>query len=87
MVKKLDILTIIVGIILSVIFFRKCGQQKKPLKAMVVNSAIGLVGLAAAAIITGFMGCGIAVNATTVVAASVLGVPGVVMILVTVFIF
>ena len=83
----MDILTIIVGIILSVIFFRKCGQQKKPLKAMAANSAIGLAGLVGAAIITGFMGCGIAVNAATVVVAAVLGVPGVVMILVTVFIF
>ena len=82
----MDILIIIVGIILAVIFFHNCGQQKKPLKAMVVNSAIGLAGLLAAAIVTGFMGCGIAVNAVTVVVAAVLGVPGVVMILVTVFI-
>ena len=82
----MDILLIIVGIILSVIFLHRCGQQKKPLKAMIVNSAIGLAGLTAAAVITGFMGCGIAVNAATVVTATVLGLPGVVMILVTVFI-
>ena len=82
----MDIVLIIVGIILSVIFLHRCGQQKKPLKAMVVNSAFGLTVLVGAAIITGFMGCGIAVNAATVVTATVLGVPGVIMILVTVFI-
>ena len=82
----MDVLTIIIGIILSVIFFCKCGQQRKPIKAMVVNSAAGLAVLIAAAIVTGFSGCGIAVNIATVLVAAVLGVPGVVMILVTVFV-
>ena len=81
----MDVLMIIIGIILSVIFFRKCGQQRKPLRAMLVNSAAGLAALIAAAVITGFSGCGIAVNGAAVVTAAVLGVPGVVMILVTVF--
>lgn len=82
----MDVVMIIIGIILSVIFFYKCGQQKKPMKAMVINSVTGLMGLMAAAIVTGFSGCGIAVNIATVLIASVLGVPGVAMILVTMFV-
>ena len=82
----MDVLMIIIGIILSVIFFRRCGQQKKPVRAMAANSLAGLAALIAAAVITGFSGCGIAVNGATVLVASVLGVPGVAMILLTVFI-
>ena len=81
----MDVLAIIIGIILTVIFLHKCGQQRKPVKAMAVNSAAGLVVLVAAAIITGFMGCGVAVNMATVLTAAVLGIPGVAMILVSVF--
>ena len=81
----MDVVMIIIGIILSVIFFYKCGQQKKPVKAMLINSATGLAGLVAAAIVTGFSGFGIAVNIATVLVAAVLGVPGVLMILVTMF--
>ena len=81
----MDVLTIILIIILSVIYLHKCGTQKKPIKAMVINSAAGLAALVAAAVITGFMGCGVAVNAATVVIAAVLGVPGVVMMLVSLF--
>ena len=82
----MDVVMISIGVILSVIFLRKCGQQKKPVKAMVINSMTGLVGLVAAAVVTGFAGCGIAVNIATVLVAAVLGVPGVVMILVTMFV-
>lgn len=81
----MDVVTIIIGFILSVLFLHKCGAQKKPVRAMLVNSLMGLVGLVAAAIVTGFMGCGVAVNVATVLTAAVLGVPGVIMILVTVF--
>lgn len=81
----MDVLVIILGIILAVIFLHKCGQQRKPVKAMAVNSAAGLAVLVAAAAITGFMGCGVAVNTATVLTAAVLGVPGVAMILVCVF--
>lgn len=83
----MDVLFIILGIILSVIFLHKCGLQKKPVKAMVINSLSGVVGLIAAAVVTGFAGCGVAVNAATVLIAAVLGLPGVAMILVCVFIF
>ena len=81
----MDVLTIIIGIILTVIFLHKCGQQRKPVKTMAVNSAAGLTVLVAAAVITGFMGCGVAVNPATVLTAAVLGVPGAAMILVSVF--
>ena len=83
----MDVLMIIIGIILSVIFFHKCGQQKKPVKAMIINSLTGLAGLVAAAIVTGFSGFGVAVNIATVLIACVLGIPGVAMILVTMFVF
>ena len=82
----MDVLMIIIGIILFVIYLRKCGQQKRPVKAMLINSAAGIAVLTGAAVITGFAGCGIAVNSATVLIASVLGVPGVAMILLTVFI-
>ena len=82
----MDVLMIIIGIILSVIFMHRCGQQRKPVKAMLVNSATGLIGLIGTAVVTGFMGCGVAVNMATVTVASVLGVPGVAMILVAVFV-
>ena len=82
----MDVLMIIIGIILSVIFLRKCGHQKRPVRAMLINSAAGLAALLAAAVITGFSGCGIAVNGATVVIASVLGVPGVAVMLLTVFV-
>lgn len=82
----MDVLVIIIGIILSVIYFHKCGQQKKPLRAMILNSAAGLAMLIVAAVITGFSGCGVAVNGASVLVASVLGVPGVVMILVSLFV-
>ena len=82
----MDVLMIVIGIIFSVIFLHKCGGQKRPVTAMAVNSLTGLLGLVAAAVVTGFMGCGIAVNVATVVTAAVLGVPGVVMILLAVFV-
>ena len=81
----MDVLIIIIGIILSVIFLHKCGTQKKPVKAMLINSLSGVVGLIAAAVVTGFAGYGVAVNTATVLTAAVLGVPGVGMILVCVF--
>lgn len=81
----MDVLTIIIGIILFVIFLHKCGQQKRPVKAMAINSMSGLAGLVAAAVITGFAGCGVAVNAATVLTAAVLGLPGVAMILASLF--
>ena len=82
----MDVLMIIIAGVLCFGYLRRCGGQKKPLKAMVVNSLCGLAGLVAAAVITGFMGCGIAVNVATVLVSAVLGVPGVVMILVTVLV-
>ena len=82
----MDVLTIIVGIILSVIYLRRCGEQKKPIRAMVANSLCGMIGLVVAAVVTGFSGCGVAVNGASVLVAAVLGVPGVVMMLVSLFV-
>ena len=82
----MDVLMLIVAGVLCLTYLHRCGQQKRPLKAMVINSLAGLTVLVAAAAVTGFMGCGIAVNRVTVLVSSVLGVPGVVMILLTVLV-
>lgn len=82
----MDVLMIVIAGALCFGYLRRCGGQKKPVLAMAVNSGLGLVGLVAAAVVTGFMGCGIAVNAATVLVSAVLGVPGVVMILVSVLV-
>ena len=81
----MDVLMIVLGLI---IFFRYagiCGRQRRPLKTMIVNSAAGVIVLVLAAVITGFVGCGIAVDYITVFTAAVLGIPGVAMMLAVMF--
>lgn len=82
----MDVLMICLGIFFTAAFFYICGRQRKPIKAMAANSASGIVLLILSAAISGFLGCGIPVNYATVIIASGLGIPGVIMLLLIKFI-
>ena len=81
----MDVLMIVLGILVFICYIGICGRQRRPLKAMAANSAAGVILLVLAAVITGFFGCGISVDYITVFAASVLGIPGVAMMLLVMF--
>lgn len=67
-------------------FMRLCGAQKRPVKAMAINSLAGLVLLCAAAAVSGFLGSPVAVNPASVTLAISLGIPGVIMLLLALFV-
>lgn len=73
----MDTVILVLGLLAVFLYMRLCGNQKKPLKAMLINSAAGVAALVAAAVISGMLGNGIAVNHASVLAAVALGVPGV----------
>lgn len=73
----MDAVILIVGTAAMALFIRLCGSQKKPLKAMLLNSLLGIAALAAAAAVSGAAGCGVAVNYVTVFVSVALGIPGV----------
>lgn len=82
----MDVLMIILGCLMLGAYMRTCGRQRRPVRAMAVNSALGVLALVLAAMITGFLGCGIAVDYITVFTASVLGIPGIAMMLIIMFV-
>lgn len=84
--KNMDVLMIVLGCLLFAAYMRLCGSQRKPIKSMAANSALGVLALLLAALISGFLGCGISVDYITVFAASVLGIPGVAMMLLIMFV-
>lgn len=82
----MDAVILILGLIALFFYLRLCGSQRKPVKAMLVNSAAGVIALITAAVISGIMGVGIAVNYATVWAAVTLGVPGVIGVVLVMFV-
>lgn len=82
----MDVLMIVLGVFVFVGYIGICGRQRRPIKAMAANSAAGVLMLFLAALVTGFFGSGISVDYITVFTASVLGVPGVIMMLLVMFI-
>lgn len=82
----MDAVILILGLIALFFYLRLCGSQRKPVKAMLVNSAAGVIALITAAVISGIMGVGIAVNYATVWAAVALGVPGVIGVVLVMFV-
>lgn len=82
----MDTVIMVLGVIALFFYLRLCGSQKRPVKAMVVNSLAGVTALVAAAVISGIMGVGIAVNFASVWAAVTLGVPGVVGVVLVMFV-
>ncbi|MBD5103931.1 MAG: hypothetical protein HDT47_03595 [Ruminococcaceae bacterium] len=81
----MDAVVLVLGILAMLLFIRLCANQRRPVKIMLVNSLFGIAALAAAAVISGFMGCGIAVNYATVWVSVALGIPGVMGILTVMF--
>lgn len=79
-------ITITIAAASLIFYFLLCGSQKKPLKSMLLNSLSGLAALIAAAVVSGGMGCGIAVNYATVLIATALGVPGVIGLVLIMFV-
>lgn len=77
---------LILGLLAMFLYLHFCGSQKRPVKAMLVNSAAGVLALMAAAVISGIMGVGIAVNYASVWAAVTLGVPGVIGVVLVMFV-
>lgn len=75
---EMDAVILVLGIIAAMLYLYLCGRQKKAVKTMLLNSLLGVAALAAAAAVSGFLGCGIAVNYASVFVASVLGIPGVI---------
>ncbi len=77
----MDVLMIGLGIIAALGYLRICGRQRRPVKAMLANSMAGVILLVISAAVTGITGFGIPVTWVSVMTASVLGVPGVGMIM------
>lgn len=75
---KMETISITLAAISLFFYLRICGSQKKPLKSMLLNSLSGLTVLVTISVISGIMGCGIAVNHATVFLSTTLGIPGVV---------
>lgn len=82
----MDILVMAFGILSLCLFFSICGKQRRPVKAMILNSASGIIALTVTAAATGFLGCGIAFNCATALTAVALGIPGVTAIILIKFI-
>ena len=74
----MEAITLTLAAIALFMYFRLCGGRKKPIKSMLLNSLAGLCSLVTAALISGIMGCGIAVNYATVLVSTALGIPGVI---------
>ena len=79
-------ITITLAAFTLVLYFVLCAGQKKPLKSMLLNSLSGLAALVAAAVVSGSMGCGIAVNYATVLVSAALGIPGVIGLVLIMFV-
>ncbi len=82
----METLSIVVGALLLLNYFRLCGRQRRPVKAMAINSLAGLLALCLLAAISGFLGNAVAVNPATVIVSMSLGIPGVIMLLLTLFV-
>ncbi len=79
-------ITIALAAVSLLFYLRLCGSQKNPLKSMLLNSLSGLAALVTAAVVSGTMGCGIAVNYATVLVSTALGIPGVIGLVLIMFI-
>lgn len=82
----MNVISIISAALLMLNFMRLCGAQKHPVKAMVINSMTGIAALCISAAVCGFLGSPFAVNAASVTLAISLGVPGVIMLLLILFV-
>lgn len=82
----MDVLMIVLGFLAMAAYFGICGRQRRPIKSAAVNSAAGVVLLVLTAVVSGFFGGGISVNYISVFVSSVLGVPGVIMMLLITFV-
>lgn len=82
----MTVFSIITAALLMLNFMRLCGAQKHPVRAMAINSAAGLAALCIAAAVSGLLGKGLAVNPASAALAASLGVPGVIMLLLLLFV-
>ena len=83
---KMDTVILALGALMLFLYMRLCGNQKRPIKSMLVNSLAGVIGLITAAVVSGIFGVGIAVNYATVLTAAALGVPGVLGVVLIMFV-
>lgn len=67
-------------------FFRLCAAQKRPVKSMALNSLAGIAALCIAAAVCGFSGSPLEVNAASVALAISLGIPGVIMLILILYV-
>jgi inhibitor of the pro-sigma K processing machinery len=81
----LNVIFILLGIILLFYFVKVLAASKSPLRKAAVYMFGGVASLAAASLITGLFGIQVMVNTYTVFVALVLGAPGVVLILLKMF--
>jgi hypothetical protein len=81
----LNVIFILLGVVLLFNFIKIVAANKSPLKKAALSMFTGIGALAAANLITGFLGAQVMVNFYTVFIALVLGVPGVVLILLKTF--
>ena len=82
----MDTVILALGTLTLFLYAHFCGCQKRPLKSMLVNSLAGVIGLITAAVISGIFGVGIAVNHASVWAAATLGIPGVLGVVLIMFV-
>jgi pro-sigmaK processing inhibitor BofA len=81
----LNVIFILLGISLLYYFIKALLKCKSPLKKAALSMLSGVAALLAVNLVTGLLGAQVAVNFYTVFTSLVLGVPGVVLILVKVF--
>lgn len=74
------------AVILYIRYFQICSAQRKAVKSMLINSLAGVVLLILLSFITNLMGSGISITYSTVTLASVLGLPGVIMLTLLTFV-
>lgn len=77
----MNILMIVILILLYIRYFQICGRQRKPVKAMLVNSIAGIAALFILSFILSFWGKAVLLNYAATAAAAVLGLPGVMLML------
>lgn len=81
----LNVIFILLGAVILFYFIKTLMSCKKPLKKAAFSMFTGIGTLAAASLIAGLFGARVTVNMFTVFIALVLGAPGVVLILIKIF--
>ena len=82
----LDVIFLIIGVFIFIKFLSVLLKSQNPLRKAVLSMLSGICSLVAASLVTGFFGASLAVNLYTVFIALTLGIPGVILLILKIFI-